>query len=483
MSKSPRRGSLLVIFLTVFIDLLGFGIVLPLLPIYADEFTLDESGIQLGLLMASFSAMQFIFAPIWGRLSDRIGRRPVILIGLFGSVVFYALFGYGTVRSSMMLLFISRIGAGVSGATISTAQAYIADSTSLEKRASRHGAHRNGIWTGVYLRSIAWLPRGAHWDGGSRPLPGFVAAGLSFFAFVVAIFALPESLHTESETASHTFFDVEAWRMALSIPSVGVILVSIFVCVFSFANFETTLAMLIKGNTDPAAFKLSFRQVCLTFAYIGFVLALVQGGLVRRLAGKVSEGAMAATGAAAEVIGFACLIVAIYQSSTTMLYVALTIVVGGFAFITPSLNSLLSRRSDPKRQGAILGIGQSTSSLARIVGAGLGIPLLKLDPVAPFISAALLMAGGLLLDRLGLQNGTRLFSLDWPIRIRRHPEWPITSRSPTSTENRARQGSCSVDPSARMRELRPAFRSRHPRDHRVCIARVAGRELRPAAAS
>src|SRR5580698_7424400 len=131
MNESPRRGSLLVIFLTVFVDLLGFGMVIPLLPIYAEQFTLDESGLMLGLLMASFSAMQFLFAPLWGRLSDRVGRRPVLMIGLAGSVVFYTLFGIATVWESIAWLFVARIGAGVAGATISTAQAYIADSTSL----------------------------------------------------------------------------------------------------------------------------------------------------------------------------------------------------------------------------------------------------------------------------------------------------------------------------------------------------------------
>src|SRR5688572_11940967 len=109
----PRTGSLFIIFLTVFIDLLGFGMVIPLLPIYADSFTLDETGVVLGLLMASFSAMQFLFSPLWGRLSDRIGRRPVLLLGLGGSVFFYTLFGFATVMKSLSLLFVARIGAGI----------------------------------------------------------------------------------------------------------------------------------------------------------------------------------------------------------------------------------------------------------------------------------------------------------------------------------------------------------------------------------
>jgi DHA1 family tetracycline resistance protein-like MFS transporter len=132
--RPPGRGSLLVIFLTVFIDLLGFGLVLPLLPLYGRQFAVDHSGLTLGLLMASFSAMQFVFAPLWGRLSDRIGRRPVLLVGLAGAVVFYTLFGLATVWESLVGLFIARIGAGIAGATIPTAQAYIADSTTLEGR-------------------------------------------------------------------------------------------------------------------------------------------------------------------------------------------------------------------------------------------------------------------------------------------------------------------------------------------------------------
>ena len=135
MSQSPRKGSLLVIFLTVFVDLLGFGMVLPLLPIYAKRFSTDPSGLTLGALMSVFSVMQFIFAPVWGRLSDRIGRRPVLMIGLAGSTFSYAMFGWATALESLPLMFVGRIGAGIAGATISTAQAYIADSTTRENRA------------------------------------------------------------------------------------------------------------------------------------------------------------------------------------------------------------------------------------------------------------------------------------------------------------------------------------------------------------
>jgi MFS transporter, DHA1 family, tetracycline resistance protein len=161
MPARSSHGSLAVIFLTVFIDLLGFGMVLPLLPIYADHFVDDPSGWWLGLLMASFSAMQLIFSPMWGRLSDRIGRRPVLMIGLGGSVVFYSLFGWATVMQSYWLLLASRIGAGIAGATISTAHAYIADSTTLDQRPK--GMALIGMAFGLGSSALSTLDFGAPW--------------------------------------------------------------------------------------------------------------------------------------------------------------------------------------------------------------------------------------------------------------------------------------------------------------------------------
>lgn len=407
MNESPRTGSLLVIFLTVFIDLLGFGMVLPLLPIYADQFSVDESGLQLGLLMASFSAMQFIFAPLWGRLSDRIGRRPVLMLGLAGSATFYFLFGVATVYQSLAGLFAARIGAGICGATISTAQAYIADSTSLEKRPKGMAligmAFGLGFTFGPLLGFLA-VPGPGSPPG---PWPGYVAAILSALALLLAVFRLPESLRPDSGHAGHKIFDWQGLRTALAMPSVGLLLAAIFVCIFSFANFETTLSLLIKGSEDvpDSPFQFSFGQVCLTYAYIGFTLAVVQGGVVRRLAGRVSEGRLAAVGAAIEVLGFAVVAAAVARASSGLLMAGLAVVVAGFSFMQPSLNSLLSRRSDPARQGVVLGVGQSVNSLARILGSGLGIPLLKVQLGLPYLVAVGLMAVGLALVILAARRG------------------------------------------------------------------------------
>lgn len=406
--KQPHKGSLLVIFLTVFIDLLGFGMVLPLLPIYADQFpSIDSSGWMLGALMASFSAMQFIFAPMWGWLSDRIGRRPVLMIGLASSVLFYTLFGIATIQENLILLFVARIGAGIAGATISTAQAYIADSTTLENRSKGMAligmAFGLGFTFGPLLGFLAVPTR----DAAPGPLPGFVAAGMSAVALLLAVFWLPESRSRDSKAVGRKIFDFSGFRLAISIPSIALLLCAIFVCLFSFASFETTLSLLIKQGKDGAAsvFQFSWGQVCLTYAFIGLTLALVQGGLVRRMAGRVSEGSLAAFGAMTEVVGFGLVLVAVSQQSVAWLLTALGVVVAGFAFMQPSLNALLSRRSDPEKQGMILGIGQSFSSMARILGAALGIPLLKMYVSLPYYVATGLMLLGFVLVLLASKSG------------------------------------------------------------------------------
>jgi MFS transporter, DHA1 family, tetracycline resistance protein len=403
----PRRGSLLVIFLTVFIDLLGFGMVLPLLPIYADVFTVDPAGWRLGLLMASFSIMQLLFAPFWGRLSDRIGRRPVLIIGLAGSVVFYLLFGIATVLRHWELLLAARIGAGIAGATIPTAQAYIADTTSLEKRSKGMAligmAFGLGFTFGPLVGFLA-VPGG---KGEPGPWPGYAAAILSGFALLLAIWKLPESLRPGSRKAAVGIARWREFRQAVSVPSVALLLTAIFVGIFSFANFETTLSMLIKGRAeaDSGPFRFTWGQVCLTYAYIGFTMTVVQGILVRRLAGRVSEGRLAASGALLQVIGFVTAIASIYQTSPPLLMAALAVITAGAGLMQPSLNSLLSRRSDPERQGVILGVGQSVNAMARILGAGLGIPMLRFALTLPYLICMALMILGLLLVVTAARKG------------------------------------------------------------------------------
>lgn len=417
-----RRGSLLVIFLTVFVDLLGFGMVLPLLPIYAKYFAAEHgfdkvtTGIMIGSLMSSFSVMQFLFVPIWGRLSDRYGRRPILMIGLLGSTVCYALFGVATAMQSLVLLFVTRIGAGIAGATISTAQAYIADTTTKEKRnkgmALIGAAFALGFTLGPSLGIVALLAGG---DVKISPWPGYVAAAFSGIALLLAIFVLPESLRPGSTAANQHLFDRRALTAALRTPSVGLLLLTSFIALFSFANFETTLSLQVEqlvhamqagapvprivemivdrakssGYEQPDEVKLIV--IFVVFAYLGIVLTFAQGFLVRRLAGKVSESSLALSGGVTAIIGFVLLAWAATREDFNLLLAAMAVEVIGFSLVSPSLQSLISRRSDPAEQGGILGLAQSAASLSRILGPLFGNLLFFQAASYPYLAAAGLM--------------------------------------------------------------------------------------------
>jgi fucose permease len=229
----------------------------------------------------------------------------------------------------------------------------------------------------------------------------------------LAYFKLPESLKPGNQATGRHWFDLTALREALATPSIGVLLLAIFVCIFSFANFESTLSLMVSDSQVGYGF--DFKKVCLTFAFVGFVLTLVQGGIVRRVSGRIPEGMMAIVGTLVEIAGFLLLARAATQASLPLLLTGLGVVVSGFAFITPSLNSLLSRWSDPTKQGGILGIGQSISSLARILGPMAGVPLFENRALAeswgikaaqlPLLLATALMALGLLLVMFAARRG------------------------------------------------------------------------------
>lgn len=454
MSKT-RKAGLLLVFVTVFIDLLGFGIVMPLLPRYGRHF--QANGFQLGLLMASFSAMQFLFAPIWGRISDRVGRRPILLVGLAGSTASYAMFGYATSLgyegtllglSALSWLFITRIGAGIAGATISTAQAYIADVTGPEERAK--GMALIGAAFGIgftfgpligagfvsadpvvnlsndqfavlqaieenpsevvintavaQIREVAPLTEpdeallrvvlaDPEQDVNPTPsaAPGYVASLLSLIALLFAIFKLPESLKPDSKASAHKWVNAGQLTRLLTTKNISVILIGIFISTFAFAQFESALSLLTRRMG------MAPRYNFYIFAYIGFVLTLSQGGLVRRLVPKLGEFKMAVSGAVLMTIGLALIGLFGETQSAGMLYAILPLSVIGFSFITPSLQSLLSRLAANDQQGEILGVGQSLSSLARILGPVVGLTLEEKYPTGPYwTGAGVMLLGGLL---------------------------------------------------------------------------------------
>lgn len=403
MSKHSK-ASLGVIFVTVFIDLLGFGIVLPLLPRYGRFFEADH---LLGPLMASFSAMQFLFAPVWGRLSDRIGRRPVLIVGLAGSTISYFMFGYATSLGKddtllglgvLAWLFISRIGAGIAGATIPTAQAYIADVTGPEQRA--RGMALIGAAFGIGFTFGPLIGAGFVSDKVDAPpsaAPGYVAAVMSGLALLSAIFWLKESLEPGNTPIRHHWFDRSSLKNALSQPKISMILLAIFITTFAFAQFESTLSLLTRN------LGMSPRSNFWIFAYVGLVLTIAQGVLVRRLLPRMGEYRMSVAGAVLMTVGLLLVGLAGQQGSTGMLFAVLPVSVVGFSALTPSLQSLLSRGTSATQQGGILGLGQSLSALARIFGPWLGISLFLDDMFFPYAVAAAIMAVGFVLV-LGLRN-------------------------------------------------------------------------------
>jgi len=393
------KASLLIVFVTVFIDLLGFGIVMPLLPRYAQDFQASEA--QLGMLMASFSAMQFLFAPLWGRLSDRVGRRPILMLGLAGSTLSYALFGYVNqlgVDSTLLglgaltWLFISRIGAGVAGATISTAQAYIADATDQANRGKGMALIGAAFGIGFTFGPLLGAAFVSAESSAPSPMPGYAAATLSGIALLFAIFKLPESLAPDSVPHDYHWLDARALHRALLRPAVGMILLTMFITTFAFAQFESTLSVLTRelGMENE-------RNNFFVFAYVGLVLTISQGVLVRRLIPKLGESRMAIVGTSLMTIGMLGIGIAAKQTSLTLLYCVLPIGVVGFSAVTPSMQSLLSRCSADEEQGGILGLGQSMSALARILGPLAGMLLFGHNASYPYWSAASLMGLGLLL--------------------------------------------------------------------------------------
>jgi MFS family permease len=402
VAPASKKTPLAIIFVTVFIDLLGFGIVLPLLPRYAKAF--DATGWQLGLLMASFSAMQLVFAPIWGGISDRIGRRPVLLIGLAGSTVSYAMFGYvttlgatGTMLGLAVLpwLFITRIGAGIAGATIPTAQAYIADCTSRENRTKGMaliGAAFGIGFTFGPLIGAAFVSDEV--NGAPSPMAGYVAAILSGCAFLWALAKLPESLKQgESERAGK--FHLKHIGAAFGDAAIAMVLLTIFVTTCAFAQFESTLSLLTDalGESDQDNF--------LIFAYVGFILTLSQGFIVRRLSSKLEPKVLALGGTAVMIVGLLLIGFAGKNGSVSQLFVVLPIAVVGFSAVTPSLQALLSLRTAAEKQGEILGLGQSMSALARIAGPVIGMRMFDKSHVEwPYWVGAAMMAVGLLLIAL-----------------------------------------------------------------------------------
>ena len=348
------RSPLIIIFLTVALDLIGFGMVVPLLPLYAQSH--GANGTQVALLFASYSMMQFVFAPLWGRLSDRVGRRPVLLVSILGNAL--ALVAYGFAPSYAWLL-AARMGAGMCAANISVANAYVADVTTPENRAKGMGlvgaAFGIGFVVGPFL--------GGELSQFGLAVPAWVAAGLSLCNGLGAVGWLPESLPPERRRKPG---GVSVWRERLGVwgasPNTRAILALVFMQVLGFSMLELALVLFAKVRLGFDA-----RHSGRIFAFVGVVMVVVQGGLISRLARRFGERALVLAGLFILSVAFAA--IPFTPTNAWLVLCAIMIGVGvGQGLVTPSLSSLLSRATPATQQGAALGLSQSLSSLARVVG-------------------------------------------------------------------------------------------------------------------
>ena len=365
---------LIIIFLTVFIDLLGFGIIIPLLPFYAESY--GANAFTVGMLSTVYSLMQFVFAPIWGRWSDRIGRRPIILIGLLGSCISYLSLALAT---SLVLIFVARVVGGIAGANIPTAQAYIADITTPENRARGMGMVGAAFGLGfIFGPAIGGVLTHL---GPSAPM--WVSSALCFGNFVAAWLLLPESRPTSE--ARKALGRMDMFRKSLATPNLLLLLALYFIIYASFSSFEATFALFSERRFGFTAANIGYL-----FAFVGCVLALVQGVFVGRVVRVVGERRLIPLALAVIALGLAMVPL---SHSIPLLLVALAALAAGMGFNSPAMSAMVSRLANSDDQGGMLGLAQSLASLGRIVGPAWGGFLFdRFGPSTPYLSAATIMA-------------------------------------------------------------------------------------------
>jgi MFS family permease len=376
---------LFVIFTTVAMDLVGFGMIVTLSALYGRE--LGATPFQLGVLGASYSLFQFFFAPIWGSLSDRHGRRPILLMSLAGSTLSYLIFAFATLNRNFTLLLVAR---AVFAANLSAAQAYIADSTPPSKRAVGMGligaAFGIGFILGPAIGGIAASRLGLAW-------PGFIAAGICGLNFLLACVRLPESLpaairkaNQKKKPRAYDPLNLGRIRGALKHPFLGILLLMTFVQIFAFSNIEQTFALLFqfKFSLDAGA---AAERTGWLLAFVGVFTGLVQGLGLRALVPKLGEKRMLSAG----LFLFSAAIAFLPFGGPYWSYFALMLPLAlGRSLIDPSMASLISQSAGPEAQGETFGLSQGLGSLARALGPFCGLLAFSQAHWLPYLGASAL---------------------------------------------------------------------------------------------
>jgi MFS family permease len=392
MTESPaqrRPPGLGAVFLIVFLDLLGFSIVLPFLAEEArDTFGTPEA--VAALLASVYSLMQFLFVPVWGRVSDRIGRRPVLLWSVLATGVAMTGLGLGLVKgNSVLWLFAARTFGGIATANLGTASAYIADVTKPEDRARGMGLIGMAFGLGFILGpglggALAPITIGGRAGG----VPCFVAAGLSVVNFAWAYFGLRESLPQDRRDVRKRRLvplDLEAAREAFALPGIARAVLVNFTIVLSFTLLDQTFRFF---NKD--VFGLSAVQTGLLLAFIGVVAAGVQGGLIRPLAKRFPEATLIRSGTLLQGLAFAGIAASPTLGGMPTLIASGALLAIGNGLTQPSVAAYVSKRAATHTQGSTLGTNQAAASLARVFGPALGGALYgALGPRSPYVTSAL----------------------------------------------------------------------------------------------
>ena len=367
--KQTKRA-LPLLFAVMFLVMVGFGIIIPVLPFYAEE--IGASPTQLGLLMAVYSLMQLLFAPIWGRVSDKIGRKPVIMIGIFGLAVSFFFMG---ISSALWMLFVARVIGGVlSAANMPTVMAYVADITTPEDRGKGMGI----IGAATGLGFVFGPAIGGVFSKINLSMPFYIAGTLSLLTFFLVWFFLKESLTEENRIQQHK--ETITIRQALSGPHAVLFFLHLFISL-SLSGLEATFAYFAADRAGLGTIELG-----LVFMIMGLASAIVQGGIVGRMTKKYGEGIVIQIGIVVSMLGFG-LILLIDSFTTAAIY--LTIFGIGNGIIRPAVSALLTKTS-ASGHGRTTGLLSSFDSLGRIFGPPIGGWLFSITIGLPYISGIVL---------------------------------------------------------------------------------------------
>ena len=401
-----KKYALLTVFIVVLIDLMGFGIVLPLLPFYASKF--NASAVSIGLLYSIYSLAQLIFSPIWGSFSDKIGRRPIMLLSTFGAVCAYILFAFS---NSLAVLFLSRMIAGIMGGNISTAQAYVADVTEHKDRAKGMGligaAFGIGFIIGPALATFLIHPAFHQMfdragfdalsdliDQNKYALSGLVAAFFSLASFLLVLFKLPESLDRKSindneRVVRASVFSKKFWQSLTDQKTAQGknLLLPLMLCMLLLSFGQSSLYSAFPLFCKKV-FALPAQKVGLQFVYMGLTAVLIQGGMIRPLEKRFGERNLFVIGSILMVAGLALIPFAVSEKMMTAYLLIMTV---GASLNGPTLTSLISKQSHPSKIGSTMGTSQGFSALGRVIGPTWGGALFGFSYRFPFIFTAALI--------------------------------------------------------------------------------------------